>query len=287
MPDRLRLGTRGSELAVTQSQHVADALSKTNDVSVELVVISTRGDQIKDKPLPEIGGKGLFTAELESALRSGEIDLAVHSLKDLPTENPQGLVLGAVPIRADPRDALVGCSLDELPNGAVVASGSVRRRMQIRTLRPDLVLADIRGNVRTRIQKVDDAHCVATILAMAGLNRLEIERPDVFPLSVVQMVPAPGQGALGVQCRENDQRILGYLAHIDHAETRMCVDGERIFLERFGGGCSVPAACIIDFRDGVYHVAAVAEDDLGVRRTFEADGESPLALGALAAEAFR
>ena len=287
MRDTLRLGTRGSALAVTQSQFVADALARANGVRVELVVISTRGDQIRDKPLLEIGGKGLFTAELEASLRTGGIDLAVHSLKDLPTENPRGLILGDIPARVDPRDALVGRALDDLAEGAVVATGSVRRRMQMEMLRSDLDLVDIRGNVPTRISRVDEGHCDATILAMAGLMRLGISRSDVFPLSTAQMVPAPGQGALGVQCRENDARVLGYLSQIDHPETRACVAGERLFLERFGGGCSVPAACFIHAADEGFQVVAVAEIQGGGRQRFEASGASPSMLAEHALAALR
>ncbi len=287
MPETLRLGTRGSKLAVTQSQFVADALTKATGVHVDLVVISTRGDRIQDKPLPEIGGKGLFTAELEASLRSGGIDLAVHSLKDLPTADPRGLVLGAIPERVDPRDALVGVSLDALSEGAVVATGSVRRRMQMRMLRPDLELVDIRGNVPTRVAKVDDGHCDATILAMAGLMRLGISRADLHPFSTSQMVPAPGQGALGVQCRAGDVRVLDYLSQIEHPPTRTCVDAERLFLERFGGGCSVPAACFIDARGDGFRVVAVAENANGRPSRYEGTGASPLMLATQAVEALR
>ena len=288
MPESLKLGTRGSQLAMTQSQQVADAVQQATDVTVELVVISTRGDRIQDKPLPEIGGKGLFTAELEAALLDGSIDFAVHSLKDLPTEDPKGLILGAIPKRVDPRDALVGCSLDELPHAAVVASGSLRRRTQIQSARPDVQLVDIRGNVPTRIKKRDDGLCSATVLAMAGLSRLGIERHDIFPLEIEQMVPAVGQGALAVQCRAGDEVVLGVLRAIEHAQTRACVEGERAFLSTFGGGCNVPAGCHITGPvDGLYRLLAVVSDDAGNIRRVTSSGTDPTALGKQAAADLR
>ena len=284
MPESLRLGTRGSRLAVTQSQQVADALSSAANIGVELVVITTRGDRIKDKPLPEIGGKGLFTAELESALRDGSIDFAVHSLKDLPTEDPVGLVLGAIPERVDPRDVLVGYSLDLLPNQGTVATGSLRRHTQISALRPDLNIVGIRGNVPTRIQKRDSGLCDATILAAAGLQRLGISRPDLHPLEVDQMIPAVGQGALAVQCRAGDSRVLGFLSHIDHEVTRACVMGERAFLDAYGGGCNVPAGChIVPESDGKYRVLAVVADQKGQCKRVAKIGDDPVALGLYAA----
>ncbi len=250
MSEGLRLGTRGSRLALTQSQQVADAITAASGVEVELVTISTRGDRIQDRPLPEIGGKGLFTLELERALLDGSIDLAVHSLKDLPTEDPDGLVLGAIPVRVDARDALVGTTIEDLEAGAVVGSGSLRRRVQILAVRPDVQVSDIRGNVPTRLLKRDEGQYDATILAMAGLIRLGIERPDVNPLPVEVMVPAVGQGALGVQCRAGDARVLGVLALIEDSETRTAVAGERTFLSTYGGGCNVPAGCHIRRRGG-------------------------------------
>jgi hydroxymethylbilane synthase len=243
MAEHLRIGTRGSALALTQSGMVADAVTAATGVSVELVRITTRGDRIQDKPLPAIGGKGLFTVELEAALIDGSIDLAVHSLKDLPTDDPAGLCLGAIPERADPRDALVGPSLAELPQGATVGTGSLRRRAQLLLLRPDLNIVDIRGNVPTRLRKRDEGQVDATVLAMAGLARLGIERADVHPFTLAQMVPAVGQGALAIQCREDDPRVRPLIAAIDHAITRRCVTAERSFLAAYGGGCNVPAGC--------------------------------------------
>lgn len=279
MAKPLRLGTRGSRLALAQSGQVGAAITAATGVMVELVRITTRGDRIQDKPLPEIGGKGLFTAELEAALRDGTIDLAVHSLKDLPTEDPGGLMLGAIPERADPRDALVGPAIDSLPEGAVVATGSLRRRVQLLALRPDLDIRDIRGNVDTRLRKRDEGHCMATVLAMAGLTRLDISRPDIWPLTVEQMVPAVGQGALGIQCREGDQRVLALLAGVEHSPTRRRTDVERAFLAAVGGGCNVPAGCHAILQGGNILATACYQADGAPLRRASARGDDPQRLG--------
>ena len=280
----LRLGTRGSELAVTQSQLVADAVTEATGVSVELVIISTKGDRIKNVPLPAIGGKGLFTAELEAALHDGSIDFAVHSLKDLPTDDPVGLVLGAIPRREDPRDCLVGPALAELGNGARVGSGSLRRREQLLKLRSDLQVEDIRGNVHTRLEKRDRGDFDATILAMAGLSRLGIKRIDMHPLSIDMMVPAVGQGALAVQCRGDDQRVLALLTTIDDEETRACVSGERAFLAEFGGGCNVPAGCHVVKEDESFRLYAFVAKPSGECICIEQEGQNPIDLGLAAAK---
>jgi len=279
MTEPLRLGTRASQLALAQSGQVAEAITRATGVGVELIHISTRGDRIQNKPLPEIGGKGLFTAELESALRTGAIDLAVHSLKDLPTDDPDGLTLGAIPARVDPRDALVGATLADLPQGAVVATGSLRRRIQLLDIRPDLTIVDIRGNVDTRLRKRDEGLCVATVLAMAGLRRLGIERADISPIGKDQMIPAVGQGALGIQCRLGDERVLALLQPIDDGDTRRCVLAERAFLAAVGGGCNVPAAChaVLDGADIV--ASACLEQGQGQLRRVHARGQDPVALG--------
>lgn len=283
--ERLILGTRGSKLALAQSGQVAQTITARTGVPVDLVVISTRGDRILDRPLAAIGGKGLFTAELEAALRSGEIHLAVHSLKDLPTEDPDGLMLGAIPERADPRDAFVGPHLSLLPHGAVVGTGSLRRGCQIKALRPDLVIKGIRGNVDTRLAKLDRGEYDAIILAMAGLKRLSIVRPDVHPLRLNQMVPAPGQGALGVQCSAADTWVQERLRSIDHEETRRRVSAERAFLARLGGGCNVAAGCYARIEAGKLHVFAMAQLDEGPLKRAEAYGDDALAIGHQLAEA--
>lgn len=277
MSNGLRLGTRGSRLALTQSRLVADSLEAETGMAVELVVISTRGDRIQNVPLPEIGGKGLFTLELEQALRDGRIDLAVHSLKDLPTDDPDGLELGGVPRRADPRDALVGTSLDDLPKGATVATGSLRRAAQLTAHRPDLRIVDIRGNVPTRLKKLDSGLCDSTVLAMAGLKRLSIERADIHPIEPMVMVPAVGQGALGVQTRRGDARVLEALSCIEHEDTRAAVTAERAFLATYGGGCNVPAGCHVRKAGALFEILAAVEHEGAVAR-YEATGVDPLAL---------
>jgi hydroxymethylbilane synthase len=279
MAESLRIGTRGSALALAQSGQIADAITARTGVPVELVRFTTRGDRIRDRPLPEVGGKGLFTAELEAALRDGRIDLAVHSLKDLPTDDPDGLVLGAIPERADPRDALVGPSLDALAQGAVLGTGSLRRRVQISAMRPDLDIRDIRGNVGTRLRKRDEGQFDATILAMAGLVRLGIERPDVHALDVGRMIPAVGQGALGVQCRAGDARVLDLLKQVDHEATRHCVTAERAFLARVGGGCNVPAGCHVVVDGAGFHGRACLQRNDAALRIASAHGDDPVALG--------
>ncbi len=259
----LVLGTRGSLLALTQSQQVADALTAATGMAVRLQVVVTRGDRDQVRPLAELGGKGLFTAELEAGLRDGSLDFAVHSLKDLPTDDAEGLVLGCTPEREDPRDALVGPALAELPPGARVGTGSLRRAAQLRSLRPDLEVVGIRGNVETRLRKRDEGQVDAVVLAMAGLRRLGIDRGDIHPLPLAHMVPAVGQGALALQCRAGDRRVLGLLSAIHHAESARQIEAERAFLAAYGGGCNVPAAChaVLDGDDLV--VVAVATDGAG------------------------
>lgn len=241
----VRIGTRGSALARWQTDHVAGLLRAAHPgLSVEIVVITTHGDRILDTPLPLLGGKGVFTAELEAALHSRAIDFAVHSLKDLPTETPAGLAIGAIPPRADAADALVSAdrrSLAELPAGAIIGTSSRRRAAQLRYLRPDLRTLDIRGNVDTRLRKALAGEYDAILLACAGLERLG--RLDIVTerLSFADLLPAPGQGALAVQCRA-EAAALDLLAPLNHAATATAVSGERAFLAGLGGGCSLPIA---------------------------------------------
>ncbi len=249
MKDRVVIGSRGSKLALVQSNHVADLLrTVTPGLTVEIEIISTRGDQIIDRPLAEIGGKGLFTEELERALRAKTIDLAVHSLKDLPVQDPGGLVVGAIPKRATPNDALIAreaTSLETLKQGARIGTSSLRRKVQLLIKRPDLDVVDLRGNVDTRIAKVlERKELDAAVLACAGLER--IGRADVITekLEPDVMLPAPGQGALGIQCRADDADVLGLLGQLDHAETRAEVTAERMLLEGLGGGCQAPIGAL-------------------------------------------
>ena len=249
----IRLGTRGSALARWQTDHIAMLLQTAHPgLSIEVVVIGTHGDRVLDTPLPLLGGKGVFTAELEAALRSSVIDFAVHSLKDLPTETPEGLVVGAIPARADAADALVsgaGYTLATLPAGASVGTSSRRRAAQLLHLRPDLHALDIRGNVDTRLRKAFNGEYDAILLACAGLERLGRLDAVTQRLSLEEMLPAPGQGALAVQCRD-EAAALELLAPISHAATTAAVRAERAFLAGLGGGCALPIAAYAEIVGG-------------------------------------
>jgi len=240
------LGTRASALARAQTACVVELIRAAwPDVACDVTPIQTQGDrtQASGEPLPEIGGKGLFTLELERALRAGEIDLAVHSLKDLPTEETPGVVMGAVCLRQDVRDCLVAqheLTLAELPAGAVVGTSSLRREAQLRALRPDLEIRSIRGNVDTRVRKVHEGEYDAAVLAAAGIRRLGLEGAVTEWLEPETILPAPGQGALAVQCRSDDERVLALLAAIDDPGSRATTMAERAFLSALGGGCATP-----------------------------------------------
>jgi hydroxymethylbilane synthase len=259
MPSVVRIGTRGSDLARWQADHVGWLLRAAYpDLAVETVVIATSGDRIVDTPLPLIGGKGVFTAELEAALRGGEIDLAVHSLKDLPTDEPAGLTIGAVPGRAEVFDVLISRAahrLASLPEGAAVGTSSRRRAAQLMSARPDLRIIDLRGNVPTRIDKALDpaGPYDAIVLARAGVERLGRLDDVSEVLSLEVMLPAPGQGALAIQCRA-ELPSLNLLRPLDHAPTRAAVTAERAFLAGLGGGCSVPIAAYAVFEQDVLNL---------------------------------
>ncbi|MCQ3932577.1 MAG: hydroxymethylbilane synthase [Chloroflexi bacterium] len=250
----LRFGTRGSDLALWQTRHIMKLLQEAVPaLHLEYEIIKTRGDAILHTPLPLIGGKGVFTAELESALHEKRIDCAVHSLKDLPTEQPDGLVVGAIPKRANPADVLIsrrGYSLATLPNGARVGTSSTRRAAQFRYLRPDLKTIDIRGNVDTRIQKAlaEDGDYDAIVLAYAGLERLGRLEVVSEVLDFADMLPAPGQGAIAVQTRD-EPTLLETLHIIHHQDTALAVTAERAFLAGLGGGCSVPVAAYAQIQE--------------------------------------
>lgn len=246
-PEIVKLGTRGSALARWQTDHISQLLQNAwPGLETHIQVITTRGDRVLDTALPNIGGKGVFTQELENALLEGNIDLAVHSLKDLPTENPKGLTLGAIPQRATPHDVLIskqGYTLKTLPKGAVIGTSSRRRAAQLLHQRPDLHMLDIRGNVDTRVHKALDPNGAydAIILASAGLERLGQSHVISEILSLEDMLPAPGQGALAVQCRD-EQESRSWLAPINHTATEIAVTAERAFLSGLGGGCALPIA---------------------------------------------
>ncbi len=244
----ITIGTRGSRLALTQTNHIADLLrAAAPEAEVRIEVISTKGDRIVDRPLIAVGGKGLFTRELEVALLEGRIDLAVHSMKDLPTDLPAGLALGAVPPREDPRDALLtssGALLETLHNGAVVGTSSLRRQAQLRAYRPDLKFVDLRGNVDTRVRKVKEGPLDAAVLACAGLNRLGYAAAITEEIPPEIMLPAPAQGALAIEIREDDDAIRALLVRIGDENTAVEVAAERTVLAALGGGCSVPIGAL-------------------------------------------
>lgn len=259
--ETLRIGTRRSQLALWQTHHVRDRLQAAfPDLAIELVHMTTTGDRILDKPLPEIGGKGLFTQELETALSTGAIDLAVHSLKDLPTEMPAGFALGAILARANPFDALVsraGYTLATLPHNATLGTSSLRRRAQLLAHRPDLKTTMLRGNVDTRVRKAHDpaGPYDAIILAVAGLERLGQQAEITEIIDAQVMLPAPGQGAVAVQCRAGDAQTLPRLAVLDDQVTRVAVTAERSFLQRLEAGCRLPVAAFATVEGDTVHLS--------------------------------
>lgn len=279
------IGTRTSNLARWQTDHVITQLRESwPQETLETRPFVTQGDKTLDKPLPEIGGKGLFTAELEQALLTGEIDMAVHSLKDLPTTNPDGLIVGAVLARADARDVLLAREpyrLGSLPQGATVGTSSLRRKAQLLLNRPDLNVQPIRGNVETRIQKMLDGQYEAIVLAAAGVERLGLTAhvQQYLPLNI--MMCAPGQGAIAVQCRADDAETRELLKTIHHVETAVCVHAERTFLNRLGGGCATPvAAYAVRTRQNRIQMSAIVasvdgKDEIMVR----GEGNHPHELG--------
>lgn len=244
----IRIGSRGSDLALWQAHHVADLLrSRLQGAMIEIVIVVTTGDRILDSPLPEIGGKGVFTKEIEEALLARRIDLAVHSLKDLPTILPDGLLVGAVLSRADPRDVLIsrsGLTLAGLAPGARIGTSSLRRRAQIAHARRDLAIQDLRGNVPTRLRKALSGDLDAIVLARAGLERLALLDHVTEVLPVTTMLPAPGQGALGIEVVADAPDLSGIIAGLEDARARAETTAERSFLEALGGGCQVPVGAL-------------------------------------------
>jgi hydroxymethylbilane synthase len=242
----LKIGTRGSTLAVAQSEWIRHRIeSRHTDISIELVRIKTKGDKIIDSPLSRIGGKGLFVKEIEEALLRKYVDLAVHSTKDVPAELPDGLCLAVFPEREDPRDAFISkeyASLSELPKGASIGTGSLRRSSQILNIRPDTQIIPLRGNVDTRLKRLEMDNLNAVVLAAAGLNRLGLSSRITQYLSTEALLPAIGQGALGLEVRKDDDRILEILSFLNHRPTELAVRAERAFLKRLEGGCQVPIA---------------------------------------------
>jgi hydroxymethylbilane synthase len=283
----IRIGTRGSLLARWQAEHVKGRLEALGH-EVSLVVITTTGDRLLDRRLESVGGKGAFLKEIEEAMLAGEVDLAVHSLKDVPTVLPEGLGLVAMLERADPRDALVsaGPSLEELPRGARVGTTSLRRQAQVGEARPDLVVSDLRGNVDTRLRRLREGDFDAILLAMAGLVRLGRAGEVTQALDPRAFVPAPGQGTIALECREEDRGVREAVASLHHEPTGRAVTAERAFLATLGGGCNVPlGAHAFDGGVSLELVGFVARVDGSQMLRGQRQGEDPEELGrALARE---
>jgi len=291
---RIRIGTRRSALALWQAHHVADLL-RAQEPGLEVVLheLTTQGDQILDRPLASVGGKGLFVKEIEASLLRGEIDLAVHSLKDLPAALPPGLCIGAVPARGDPRDAV--CSpafrtLAQLPHGARVGTSSLRRASQLLALRPDLQIVSVRGNVQTRLSKLESEGLAAVVLAHAGLLRLGLGDSATQVLEPSAMLPAVGQGALAIEQREGDASVTARVAKLEDAATRVAVEAERAFLAALEGGCQVPLAAFAELRGELLHLRGLVGAPDGTVMLRE-EGELPVpdaaALGRAVAAALR
>jgi hydroxymethylbilane synthase len=246
MSESIRIATRKSPLAMWQAEHVATELGRIHaDILVEIIGMTTRGDKILDAPLAKVGGKGLFVKELEQGMLEGTADIAVHSMKDVPVDFPDGLHLAVIMDREDPRDAFVSnrfASLEELPQGARVGTSSLRRQCQLAARRPDLVIEPLRGNVNTRLAKLDEGHYDAIILAVAGLVRLGFRERIRTALDPADSLPAIGQGAIGIECRSGDERVHTLIAPLHHPATAARVRAERALNARLQGGCQVPIA---------------------------------------------
>jgi hydroxymethylbilane synthase len=300
----LVIGTRGSKLALTQSEQIAALLRAAHPgLTVELQIISTKGDRILDVALSAVGDKGLFVKEIETALLAHEVDLAVHSCKDMPSMLPDGLTLAAFPKRVDPRDALVlplthaapstvatGNPLDLLPQGATVGTGSLRRACQLQALRPDLQLRDVRGNVDTRLRKLDEGQYDAIILATAGLSRLGLRQRISCPLPPEVMLPAVAQGTLAIEARSADSVTLDRLGVLDDPATRVAALTERAFLRRLEGGCQVPIAAhaaLDAVQSGMLRLSGLVgalDGSVMVRGEKTGDADDPEGLGLALAE---
>lgn len=246
MPKHLVIATRGSKLALWQANHIRECLLELDpSLNISLNIVKTKGDIIQNVPLSQVGGKGLFVKEIEEALLDGRADLAAHSVKDIPMTLPEGLILGCVPQREASSDCFLSFaypSLERLPAGSRVGTCSLRRQAQILAKRPDLIVENLRGNVETRLRKLNEGQYEAIILATAGMFRLGLHTPYMQPLEVEDFLPAVGQGALGVECREDNYDLLVLLASLEDRPTRVCVDAERSFLAALDGGCQVPIA---------------------------------------------
>ena len=282
----IKIGTRGSKLALWQANWVKSALEEKHPLHVvELVIIKTKGDKILDVPLAKIGGKGLFVKEIEEALISGRIDLAVHSMKDMPAIIPKGLCIGAIPERESPEDILIsksGALFSELKPGARIGTSSLRRGAQLLHARPDIYVLPLRGNLETRIRKLETENLDAIILAAAGVKRLGFEDRITEYLTEDVMLPAVGQGALCIEIREDDPIISSIISGLDHYETRATVLGERAFLNRLEGGCQVPIAAHGKIDNNLFTLTGLVADVAGatvIKETISGPVESSEAIG--------
>lgn len=255
----LRIGSRGSQLALWQANHVAGLL-RAQGHAVEIEIIKTTGDKILDVALAKVGTKGMFTKEIEEALAAKRVDLAVHSLKDVPTELEPKFTLAAIMKREDPRDAFISvkyAGLDDLPRGAKVGTSSLRRQSQLKAVRPDLEIFPLRGNVDTRLRKLESGEYDTIILAAAGVHRLGLDKHVRSRIDADVMCPAVGQGALAIESRADDKQTLAHLAFLNHAETRAAIECERALLGALGGGCQVPIGAFAEAQDGGLHLRAM------------------------------
>lgn len=283
---KLTIGSRGSKLALWQSNHIKDKLEALTGLPVEIKVIRTTGDKILDVPLAKVGGKGLFTKEIEVELADGRVDLAVHSMKDVPTELPEGLIIAAMPPRVDPRDAIVSgerYDLDSLPQAARVGTSSLRRCAQLRALLPDVVIVDVRGNLDTRMRKAETGELDAVILAAAGITRMGWADRITHYIEADQMVSAVGQGAIGIEIRADDVFMADVMTRIADPETMACVTAERVVMRTLEGGCQVPIGAYARIVGGHMHMDAVVGSVDGttiVRYALEGDATEPEMLGA-------
>lgn len=279
---KLRIGSRGSQLAIWQANHIS-ALLRARGHEVEIEIIHTTGDKITDVALAKVGTKGMFTKEIEEALAAGRVDLAVHSLKDLPTELPKGFEIAAITERQDPRDAF--CSLhyanfQELPKGARVGTSSLRRQAQLKAIRPDLDIYPLRGNVDTRLRKLEQGDYDAVILAAAGLKRLGKTELIKQIIPAETMCPAAGQGALGIEIRDRDAKTRDLLAFLNDPNTRAATTCERALLNSLGGGCQVPIGAFAEVKNGKLHLESIVADPDGSKLLRDSrDGDDPERLG--------
>ena len=283
---KIRIGTRKSKLALWQTNFVAKKIKEFNpEIDVEIVKITTKGDKILDVPLAKVGGKGLFVKEIEEALINNEIDIAVHSLKDVPTVFPEGLGLGAITEREDPRDAFISVkynSLNELPKGAVVGTSSLRRKVQLKRLRPDLKIKDLRGNVDTRIKKLENGEYDAILLAYAGVKRLGLQDKVRYIFLTDEFIPAVAQGFLGIEIRLNDSFTKNIIKPLNDIQSSIRARAERSFLKELEGGCQVPIGCYSEIKGEKLHIKGFLADLNGerfIKKEIEGDIKNPEMLG--------